>query len=130
MEEEFKGNTAKEVAGKTVGRHGLLYITTIVVITVVASFFLTPGAMTAVMAMVGGVLMAIINMMHGITGTPKEPEKPEFQIIQSLIERIDRLGDRREPPMQVLVDDNEVKILHGQDSIVTKRNGPPMQLAE
>src|SRR5262245_15507447 len=111
--------TAKEVAGKSVGRYGLSYITFIVIIAVIASYFLNAGAMTAVMTMVGAVLMAMIQMMHGITGTV---EKPEYHIIQLLIERLDTFGTRKEPPMQVRVEDDQVQILHGDNSFVAARN--------
>ena len=60
-------DTAKEVAGKSIGRYGLAYITGIVLIGVGASAFLPEAAITAVMTMIGGALVALINMMQGIT---------------------------------------------------------------
>ena len=112
-------DTAKEVAGKTVGRYGLSYITFIVLVAVVASYYLQPGAMTAVMTMVGAVLMAIIQMMHGVTGTPP---KTEFLVIQQLIDKLERIADKREPPMNVRVEDDQVQIQHGDNTIVAARN--------
>lgn len=69
MEENKPTETAKEVAGKSIGRFGLFYITLIVLIGVGSSYFLSDSAITAVMTMIGGALVALINMMNGIAGT-------------------------------------------------------------
>ena len=53
------GETAKEVAGKSIGRFGLFYITLIVLIGVGSSYFLSDSAITAVMTMIGGALVAL-----------------------------------------------------------------------
>jgi hypothetical protein len=104
--------TAKEVAGKSIGKYGLAYITAIVLIGVGASAFLSESAITAVMTMIGGALVALINMMQGITGTKDKDEKPEFQIIADLITR---LGDSNEP-MSVTVDGNKVTVQKGSST--------------
>lgn len=44
---------AKDVAGKAIGKHGLAYITAIVVIGVIASIFLDENKMAAVMGLLG-----------------------------------------------------------------------------
>ena len=49
--------TAKEVAGKSIGKYGLMYITLIVLIGVGSSYFLPEAAITAVMTMIGGALL-------------------------------------------------------------------------
>ena len=103
--------SAKEVAGKAIGKHGLLYITAIVLIGVGSSYFLTESAITAVMTMVGGALVALINMMNGIAGTQEKPDRPEFEVIQNLI---DRLG-QKEPAMRVDVEDGKVTVRKGDD---------------
>ena len=108
--------TAKEVAGKSIGKHGLAYITAIILIGVVSSAFLSESAITAVMTMVGGALVALINMMNGIAGTVEKQEKPEFKVIQDLVDRL----DQKEPPMAVLVDGEKVTVNKGADSITTK----------
>ena len=113
--------TAKEVAGKSIGRYGLAYITAIVLIGVGASAFLPESAITAVMTMIGGALVALINMMNGIAGTADKQEKPEFKVIQTLIEKLDRL-DRKEPPMRVDVEGAKVMVRKGED-VVTTGNG-------
>jgi hypothetical protein len=109
--------TAKEVAGKSIGKHGLAYITAIILIGVVSSAFLSESAITAVMTMVGGALVALINMMNGIAGTVEKQEKPEFKVISDLVARL----DQTEPPMSVVVDGEKVTVTKGTDSIVTNK---------
>lgn len=108
--------SAKEVAGKSIGRYGLFYITLIVLIGVGSSYFLSEAAITAVMTMVGGALVALINMMNGIAGTATKEEKPEYKVITDLIQRL----DQKEPPMRVDVVDGKVTVAKGHD-VVTMR---------
>jgi len=108
--------TAKEVAGKSIGRFGLFYITLIVLIGVGSSYFLSEAAITAVMTMVGGALVALINMMNGIAGTAAKEEKPEFKVISDLIQRL----DQKEPPMRVDVVDGKVTVAKGHDIVTMK----------
>ena len=54
---------AKEVASKSIGKYGLFYITLIICIGVGSSYFLSDTAITAVMTMVGGALVALIQML-------------------------------------------------------------------
>jgi hypothetical protein len=108
--------TAKEVAGKSIGRFGLAYITGIVLIGVGASAFLPDAAITAVMTMIGGALVALINMMQGITGTKDKEEKPEFQIIGELIQRLEASNE----PMSVTVDGNKVIVQKGASTFTSK----------
>ena len=103
--------TAKEVAGKAIGQYGLMYITAIVLIGVGSSYFLSEGAITAVMTMIGGALVALINMMNGIAGTQEKPERPEFEVIQHLIAKL----AEKEPPMRVDVKNGEVTVRKGDD---------------
>lgn len=110
-------DTAKEVAGKSIGKYGLAYITVIILIGVVSSAFLSESAITAVMTMVGGALVALINMMNGIAGTVEKQEKPEFKVIQDLVDRL----DQKEPPMSVTIDGEKVTVTKGDDSITTKK---------
>jgi hypothetical protein len=108
--------TAKEVAGKSIGRFGLAYITGIVLIGVGASAFLPEAAITAVMTMIGGALVALINMMQGITGTKDREEKPEFAIIGELIQRPEASNE----PMSVAVDGNKVIVTKGGSTFTSK----------
>lgn len=114
------GETAKEVAGKSIGRFGLFYITLIVLIGVGSSYFLSDSAITAVMTMIGGALVALINMMNGIAGTAEKQEKPEFKVIQTLIDKLDRL-DKPEQPMKVTVQDGKVTVTKGDDTVTASR---------
>jgi len=110
-------DTAKEVAGKSIGRFGLAYITGIVLIGVGASAFLPEAAITAVMTMIGGALVALINMMQGITGTKDKEEKPEFQIIGELIQRLESSNE----PMSVTVDGNKVTVQKGGSTFTSHK---------
>jgi hypothetical protein len=109
--------TAKEVAGKAIGKYGLAYITAIVLIGVGSSYFLSESAITAVMTMVGGALVALINMMNGIAGTQEKPERPEFEVIQHLIAKL----AEKEPPMRVDVEDGKVTVRKGDDVTELKK---------
>jgi hypothetical protein len=116
MEQQYEN--AKEVAGKSIGRFGLFYITLIVLIGVGSSYFLSEAAITAVMTMIGGALVALINMMNGIAGTAVKEERPEFKVIEGLIQRL----DQKEPPMRVDVVDGKVTVAKGHD-IVSMKEG-------
>ena len=117
MEESKPAETAKEVAGKSIGRFGLFYITLIVLIGVGSSYFLSDSAITAVMTMVGGALVALINMMNGIAGTAEKQEKPEYKVIHALLERL----DNPEQPMKVTVQGDKVVVTKGSDMVETTR---------
>jgi hypothetical protein len=109
---------AKDVAGKAIGKHGLPYITAIVVIGVVASIFLEEGKMAAVMGLLGASLTALISMLNGIAGTAPKQERPEFEVIKTLIDRLDRIADKAEP-MAVTVDGDRVTVRKGDDIVTT-----------
>jgi hypothetical protein len=111
---------AKEVAGKAIGKHGLFYITLIVVIGVVSSLFLEQEKIAAVMGLLGASLTALISMLNGIAGATPKQEKPEFQVIQTLIDKLDKL-DRQEPPMKVDVTEGRVTVTKGADQITTSK---------
>jgi len=111
--------TAKEVAGKSIGRYGLAYITIIVIIGVGASLYLEESKMAAVMGLLGASLTALISMMNGIAGATPKQDKPEFDIMKQLIERLDRMADR--DPMTVDVDGEKVTVRKGDNEIKTAR---------
>lgn len=112
-------STAKEVAGKAIGKHGLAYITAIVVIGVVASLFLENEKIAAVMGLLGAALTALISMLNGIAGANPKQEKPEFDVMRQLIDKLDKL-DRKEPPMRVDVEGTKVTVRKGDDVVTTK----------
>ena len=111
---------AKEIAGKAIGKHGLFYITLIVVIGVVSSLFLDKDKIAAVMGLLGASLTALISMLNGIAGATPKQEKPEFQVIQHLIDKLDRL-DRKEPPMRVAVEGDRVTVTKGDDTVTASK---------
>ncbi len=109
-------STAKEVAGKAIGKHGLAYITVIVVVGVAASIVLEEGKIAAVIGLVSAALTALIGMMNGIAGANPKQEKPEFEVMKQLIDKLDRL-DRKEQPMRVDVEGTKVTVTKGDDKV-------------
>jgi ABC-type proline/glycine betaine transport system ATPase subunit len=110
---------AKEVAGKSIGRYGLFYITLIVVIGVAASLELDEGKMAAVMGLLGASLTALISMLNNIAGATPKQEKPEFEVMKQLIDRLDRMADR--DPMSVTVDGDKVTVKKGDNTMESIR---------
>lgn len=104
------------MAGKAIGKHGLAYITVIVVIGVLSSLALDSDKIAAVMGLLGASLTALISMLNGIAGTVEKEEKPEFEVIKSLITKLDRL-DRKEQPMRVDVEGDHVTVTKGDDVV-------------
>jgi hypothetical protein len=105
--------TAKEVAGKAIGRHGLIYITIIVAMGVGASVVLEEGKMAAVMGLLGASLTALISMLNGVAGATPKQDKPEFEIMKELIVRLDKMADR--DPMSVQVEGDKVTVRKGDN---------------
>ena len=111
--------TAKEVAGKAIGRHGLIYITIIVAMGVGASVVLEEGKMAAVMGLLGASLTALISMLNGVAGANPKQEKPEFEIMKELIQRLDGMADR--DPMSVQVEGDKVTVRKGDNQTTVGR---------
>jgi hypothetical protein len=119
MEQETYIETAKEVAGKAIGRHGLIYITIIVAMGVASSIVLEESKMAAVMGLLGASLTALISMLNGVAGASPKQEKPEFEVMKQLIERLDRMADR--DPMSVSVDGDKVMVRKGDENFNTRK---------
>ena len=112
---------AKEVAGKSIGKYGLFYITLIVVIGVVSSLQLDNEKIAAVMGLLGASLTALISMLNNIAGANEKVEvKPEFEVIKDLIAKLDRL-DRKEMPMRVDVEGDHVTVTKGDDVVPARK---------
>ena len=113
MEEikEQEQKTAKEMSSKFIGIVGIPAIVFIIAMVIYSALNLTPEALTPIVGMASGVIMALISMIGGITGTKDKEEKPEFKVINELIARL----DKREVPMQVDVEDGKVKVRKGDD---------------
>jgi len=118
------GSSAKDVAGKAIGKHGLIYITIILVIGVGASLYLDESKIAAVMGLLGSSLTALISMLASIAGATEKEEKPEFAVIRELIEKLDKL-DREEAPMKVEVEENNVTVTRGNDTVKTSGHVSP-----
>ena len=113
-------SSAKEVAGKAIGKQALLYIFLIVVVGVVASLYLEESKIAAVIGMAASALTALIQMLNGIAGASPKQEKPEFAVIKDLIAKLDRL-DRKEMPMRVDVEGDHVTVTKGDDVVRAKK---------
>ena len=113
-------SSAKDVAGKAIGKDGLKYITAIVVIGVLSSLALDSDKIAAVMGLLGASLTALISMLNGIAGTVEKEEKPEFVVIKDLIAKLDKL-DRKEMPMRVDVEGDHVTVTKGDDVVRAKK---------
>lgn len=111
--------TAKEVAGKAIGKQGLFYIALIVIIGVGSSIVLDKDKIAAVMGLLGSSLVALISMLNGIAGASPKQEKPEFEIMKELISRLDRMADR--DPMSVSIDGEKVTVKKGDNETVSTR---------
>ena len=112
-------SSAKDVAGKAIGKHGLFYITLIVVIGVVSSLFLEEQKIAAVMGLLGASLTALISMLNGIAGASPKEDKPEFEVMKQLIDRLDRMADR--DPMSVSVEKDKVVVRKGENEVTTAK---------
>jgi len=97
----------------------LLAITLIVLIGVVASIMLDEGKIAAVIGLVSAALTALIQMINGIAGANPKQEKPEFEVMKQLIERLDRMADR--DPLSVAVDGDKVTVKKGEEQFTSVR---------
>ncbi len=119
MEDKTYVETAKEVAGKAIGKHGLIYITVIVAMGVGASIVLEESKMAAVMGLLGASLTALISMLNGVAGANPKQERPEFEIMKELIARLDGMADR--DPMSVSVEGDKVVVKKGDNETAVGR---------
>tara|TARA_B100000963_G_scaffold308596_1_gene284109 strand:- start:57 stop:467 length:411 start_codon:yes stop_codon:yes gene_type:complete len=112
-------STAKEIASRHLGKHAINYITVLVVIGVVSSTSLDGGALTAVIGLVSTAAMAMIGILQHIVGAKEIEERPEIEIIKSLI---DQLSNKKEDPMQVDVTDNDVTVTRGESKVTASKS--------
>lgn len=113
-------SSAKEVAGKAIGKQALLYIFLIVVVGVGASIVLEEAKIAAVIGMAASALTALIQMLNGIAGASPKQDKPEFEIMKMLIDKLDKL-DRMEQPMRVDVEGEKVTVRKGDDMVTARK---------
>jgi hypothetical protein len=119
MKEETYIESAKEVAGKAIGKNGLVYITIIVAMGVGASIVLEESKMAAVMGLLGASLTALISMLNGVAGATPKQEKPEFEIMKQLIDKVETMADR--DPMSVHVEGDKVTVRKGDNETISQR---------
>ena len=117
--EDLPVESAKEVAGKAIGKHGLVYITIIVAMGVGASIVLEEGKMAAVMGLLGASLTALISMLNSVAGANPKQEKPEFEIMKELIARLDGMADR--DPMSVQIEGDKITVRKGDNETIMGR---------
>lgn len=110
-------NTAKEVSSKVIGKTAVPWIVLLVVVGVAASAFLPSESLPAVIGLVSTAVMALISMLSSITGTKEKEEKPEFKVINELIQRLDAANE----PMTVVVDKDKVTVNKGNHSVTSQR---------
>lgn len=108
-------SSAKEVASKYVGRTAIPWIVLLVIVGVVACAFLPPDSLPAVIGLLSTASMALIATLTGIV-SPKDPEppRPEVQIINDLVARLDKSD-----PMKVEVEKEKVTVTKGEDNKTT-----------
>jgi hypothetical protein len=106
--------SAKEIACTFVGKFGLPVIVTLVCAGIFSALMLPSEALTPVIGLVTTVTMAVIALMNGVTGTIEKPDRPEFDVIKTLI-------DKNEP-MEVTIEGDKVTVTKGADKISTKAN--------
>jgi len=111
--------SAKEVAGKSIGKQGLFYITFIVVIGVGASIVLEESKMAAVMGLLGASLTALISMLNGVAGANPKQDKPEFEVMKQLIDKVEAMADR--DPMTVSIDGDKIVVRKGDNETAIGR---------
>lgn len=110
-------NTAKEVASKYIGKSAIPWIVLLVIVGVVSSAFLPSDSLPAVIGLVSTAVMALITMLASITGSKEKEEKPEFKVINELIQRLDDANE----PMTVVVDKDKVTVNKGDSSMTSNR---------
>jgi hypothetical protein len=109
---EFR-SSAKEVASKYIGKTAIPWIVLLVIVGVVSSAFLPSESLPAVIGLVSTAVMALITMLAGITGTKEKEEKPEVEIIKSLIKQLDEAREA----MNVEIDGDNVTITKGDTTM-------------
>ena len=91
-----------------IGKYGLGVVLVLVLAGIYAAGSLEAGTLAVVMSMISTVVMAVIGILMGITGTKDKEEKPEITIIRELISEVSK-----EDPMQVDVVDGKVTVKRG-----------------
>lgn len=107
--------SAKEESSRFIGKYGIIVVFLLVVVAVYSASNLSSEALTPVIGLVATASMAIIGMLSGITGTKDKEEKPEFQVIKTLIEQ------SKEPMTVDISADGRVTVTKGSDKVIAEK---------
>jgi len=110
-EVQIDPQSAKEIASRFIGKWGLGVVVVLVLAGIYAAGSLEAGTLAVVMSMISTVVMAVIGILMGITGTKDKEEKPEISIIRELISELSK-----DDPMQVDVVDGKVTVKRGNST--------------
>jgi K+ transporter len=110
-------HSAKEVSSKYVGKSAIPWIVLLVIVGVVASAFLPSESLPAVIGLVSTAVMALITMLASITGTKEKEEKPEFKVINELINKLEAANE----PMTVSIEGDKVTVTKGDHKVSTTK---------
>ena len=80
---------------------------------------LDEGKIAAVIGLVSAALTALIQMINGIAGANPKQEKPEFEVMKQLIDRLDKMADR--DPISVEVEGDKVIVKKGDEQFTSTR---------
>jgi hypothetical protein len=90
-----------------------------VVIGVGASIVLEESKMAAVMGLLGASLTALISMLNGVAGATPKQDKPEFEVMKQLIDKVEAMADR--DPMTVSIDGDKIVVRKGDNETAIGR---------
>jgi hypothetical protein len=110
-------HSAKEVSSKYVGKSAIPWIVLLVIVGVGASAFLPSESLPAVIGLVSTAVMALITMLASITGTKEKEEKPEFKVINELINKLEQANE----PMTVNIDGDKVTVTKGENKVTSAK---------
>jgi membrane protein implicated in regulation of membrane protease activity len=110
-------NSAKEVSSKYIGKTAIPWIVLLVIVGVASSAFLPSESLPAVIGLVSTAVMALITMLTSITGTKEKEEKPEFKVINELINKLEAANE----PLSVNVSGDSVTVKKGDDTFRNSR---------
>jgi len=109
--------TAKEVASKVIGKSAIPWIVLLVIVGVVSSAFLPSDSLPAVIGLVSTAVMALITMLASITGTKEKEEKPEYKVINELINKLEAANE----PLSVSISGDKVVVTKGEHTVTSNK---------
>lgn len=110
-------NSAKEVASKYIGKSAIPWIVLLVIVGVASSAFLPSDSLPAVIGLVSTAVMALITMLATITGTKEKEEKPEYKVINELINKLEAANE----PLSVSITGDKVVVTKGEHKVTSNR---------